>query len=551
MTIGKKIAGGFTLLISLGVLSGILSFWKASQVEEHIAVLQKTHIPLTIVQSDITKTAIEQKLAVMLFLVHGDQKFLKAFESYDAQERENFAKVRQLLAGDHDEERAEWEKLLQEVGELHQAFNSKARALIKIAKLGDSMMISQGAVALEGITDQLHDTLIKFQAKNEEEITHASTNALRESRLLRWLMVAINSAILILGIGIAAVQIVGISKPIVQSVDFAKKMAKGDLTQQQDFHRNDELGEMVTALNQMAANLRQIVKDIADHGVKVSTSSRELSGTSQQMTSGAEQMSVQANTIAVATGQLASNITKVSTNAEEMSSSIARVATAIEQMSVSLSEVAKSADQGSHIAIDADTQAKAATETMHQLKASAAKIAKVLSTINDIADQTNLLALNATIEAASAGEAGKGFAVVANEVKVLAKQTAMATEEISTQVGEMQQNTDNSVQAIERIAAVIAEMNGISQAIATAVEQQSATINEIAHSVGGASLAATEIALNVREASQGTEEIADNIREVTSALKAAAMGAKEVNANSLELSNMAVLQQNLVAKFVV
>ena len=82
------------------------------------------------------------------------------------------------------------------------------------------------------------------------------------------------------------------------------------------------------------------------------------------------------------------------------------------------------------------------------LDEAAQKIGDVVSLIDEIASQTNLLALNATIEAARAGEAGKGFAVVATEVKSLADQTAHATEEISSQVVQIQEATKNAVGAI-------------------------------------------------------------------------------------------------------
>lgn len=65
------------------------------------------------------------------------------------------------------------------------------------------------------------------------------------------------------------------------------------------------------------------------------------------------------------------------------------------------------------------------------LKEQIGRVSGVAGQINAVTKQTNLLALNATIEAARAGESGKGFAVVAGEVKILAEQTKVATEEIS------------------------------------------------------------------------------------------------------------------------
>ena len=84
----------------------------------------------------------------------------------------------------------------------------------------------------------------------------------------------------------------------------------------------------------------------------------------------------------------------------------------------------------------------------------------------------NLLALNATIEAARAGEAGRGFAVVASEVKSLAVQTAKATEDISSQVLEVQNSTGKAVDAIGRIAHRMQAIDNYTCAVAASVEQQ-------------------------------------------------------------------------------
>ena len=102
------------------------------------------------------------------------------------------------------------------------------------------------------------------------------------------------------------------------------------------------------------------------------------------------------------------------------------------------------------------------------------RIGAVSRLIAEIAGRTNLLALNATIEAARAGEAGRGFAVVASEVKLLAAQTANATEDIARQIAEIGSATGRAVGSMGEIAATIAEMDGAATAIARAVDEQAA-----------------------------------------------------------------------------
>ena len=154
----------------------------------------------------------------------------------------------------------------------------------------------------------------------------------------------------------------------------------------------------------------------------------------------------------------------------------------------------------SQIAERAVLGARRTDADVQDLPYTASRFGDVVQLINTIAGQTNLLALNATIEAARAGEAGKGFAVVASEVKDLATQTAKATDEISQQIGSVQQATQQTVQAIQEIARTITEMSQISTSIAAAMEEQGA--------------ATAEIARNVQEAARGTEAVTGSIADV-------------------------------------
>jgi methyl-accepting chemotaxis protein len=186
---------------------------------------------------------------------------------------------------------------------------------------------------------------------------------------------------------------------------------------------------------------------------------------------------------------------------------------------------------------------------MDKLGNAAKSIGKVIDVINDIADQTNLLALNATIEAASAGSAGKGFAVVANEVKELAKQTAIATSEIQKQIEDMQTNTGSSIKAIEQIAAAIEEVNQLSQTIVSAVEEQSATINEIAKNFNYVNSGTMEVADNVALSAKGLSEISSTVVNVNNTVSDTTTGIKQVNQSAEELAKLSENLKKLLSQF--
>jgi methyl-accepting chemotaxis protein len=172
-------------------------------------------------------------------------------------------------------------------------------------------------------------------------------------------------------------------------------------------------------------------------------------------------------------------------------------------LTASIQEINRQIGLASAAARDAAGEAETTNAQVEGLARAAQRIGEVVNLISDIASQTNLLALNATIEAARAGEAGRGFAVVAQEVKNLAAQTGRATEEIGTQIGDMQLQTDGTVAAIHRIAAAIVDIDATVTSVAAAMEEQGA--------------ATAEISRNVQEAARGTQAVLHTINEVTDA----------------------------------
>jgi len=176
--------------------------------------------------------------------------------------------------------------------------------------------------------------------------------------------------------------------------------------------------------SRMEARIVQFESTVRSALDSLQTSASSMQNTAQSMSATANQSSALVSAVASAAEETSVNVQTVSAGTEELSSSIA--------------EIGRQVVASAQIARKAVDEAGATDATMQGLAENAGRISVVIDLIQSIASQTNMLALNATIEAARAGEAGRGFAVVASEVKSLANQTAKATDEIRSQIANMQ-----------------------------------------------------------------------------------------------------------------
>lgn len=375
-------------------------------------------------------------------------------------------------------------------------------------------------------TETLKKPLGEMADSFESTLTQSKDDLDKGARSLNLALLVTAIAELSIGIFVAIFLSRRISRRLKRLIQMIENIAagEGDMTGRLegggDFG-NDELAEVSLLFNVFMDKLQEILRGIAAQTNQLTSASRQLLGASEQITSNSGEVAGQSSSAFQATQQVTQNLNSLSAGAGEMTSTI-------QSISANAHEAAK-------VAASAVEAAQAANATLVKLGQSSAEIGEVIKVITAIAQQTNLLALNATIEAARAGEAGKGFAVVANEVKELAKQTATATDGISSRITAIQEDSKEAVTAIVRVSTVINEINNISATIAAAVEEQSATTDEMTR--------------NVREAASGAGDISGNIEGVAQAAKETQSKAQESYKAAQGMASIATQLSQLMRQF--
>ncbi|WP_426197277.1 methyl-accepting chemotaxis protein [Massilia sp. DWR3-1-1] len=252
--------------------------------------------------------------------------------------------------------------------------------------------------------------------------------------------------------------------PLRLAIDVARAIAAGDLSSRFSTVRNDDVGQLLRALQQMNVNLTAIIGD------------------------------VHANVTSIqhGTGEIASGNMDLSKRTEAQAASLEQTAASMEEFSATVKQNASAAGEADQLAAMASTVAREGGEavqkmmaTMHDISASSGQIVEIISLIDGIAFQTNILALNAAVEAARAGEQGRGFAVVAGEVRNLAQRSAAAAREIKTLIdisgSKVKHGTDlatrasstmgNIVEAVERVTTILGDISAASREQSAGIEQ--------------------------------------------------------------------------------
>jgi len=310
--------------------------------------------------------------------------------------------------------------------------------------------------------------------------------------------------------------------PLKRVIGRAQRIAAGELGLEHEAPRTDEVGQLMQAMQQMAAGLSGVVSGLQQGIEQLAGSAQALSAVTEQTNREVGSQKEETEQVATAMQQMTATVHDVARNAEEAAQA---AQAADDKVDAGQRVVRESMQRIEQLATAADT----ASAGIDSLSAEIHTIGDVLAVIKSVAEQTNLLALNAAIEAARAGEQGRGFAVVADEVRALARRTRQSTEEIERLVASLRGNAQQSVaqirgstelvrlavadalqteSALGSIAVAVSLIQQMNQQIAAAAEQQSSVAEEISRSVTQIRGSADQAALAMQDNARSSIELA-------------------------------------------
>ena len=417
----------------------------------------------------------------------------------------------------------------------------------------------------------------------------STTSASRASIFSTGLTTLGTLAAVLAGLFVAFYTAKSITEPLTHLITVAREIGdSGDLDQNIDIHRNDEIGALATTFNNMVAylkemagvsmavaegdlcvevvprsrrdtlgnaflrmshGLQELVRTTRESASQVAAGSSQVAGAADESAKVSVQASSAIEEVTSTMHEMSINVQNVVKNTQVQASSVAETSASIDEMVTSINRVADTAKVLLDIAnrsreevVNGIATMEKATDglnrTNHAIQSSAEiinvlghradDIGKIIEVIDDLAEQTNLLALNAAIEAARAGEHGLGFAVVADEVRKLAEKSTQSTKEIADLIQSIQREARQAVENMERSTRIVEEGLTLGNDLGSALHKISNVVTEVYKFSQEIGAATSEQSVGSTQIAKATGRLTEITQEINSAVEEQASGAQAV-----------------------
>lgn len=441
------------------------------------------------------------------------------------------------------------------------------------------------AKQLEGLTNNYNDflhflenTLTTYETNAEEAIDILKSDEFKEARIdfhmeaqdvlevsngvmakdqkgahntiafVKKMLIIATVVSIILGIVISFLISRSISKAITKVSDTMEELAGGNFSVEAiEVKNKDEIGDLVTSMNQMAEHLKNTLVQVSTTGEQIDTLTGEIATSSEQSTLAADQVATISEKSATGAEHQLQSFKETATKVNEITDKVSYIANLSDDVldgSLSAKEVTTKGTQyinniDDHMN-DIHSSTIETTDIIRSLEKHSDQISSIIALITSLSEQTNLLALNAAIEAARAGEYGQGFAVVAEEVRKLAEESHESADEVVDMVHVVQEEIKRAVVSMEDENQLVKEgleqTNQTKQAFAEiedSIQMVTGQVHTVSESIDEINAYVTELATeleNVRhisedslhyaqDSSAASEEQLANSQEITSSIE--------------------------------
>ncbi len=534
LSIKSRLLFGFGIVILLaGLLAGI-SLLSIRSIEQDINLTVDDRWPKTEQANDVIGNINVVARSLRNAIILDDAQMVQA-------ELDRVNKVRKAVTEKIDKldksiQTDKGKQLMNELKTARGLYREDIEKTLQLLRDGKKKEAGQYLVTTLRKTQNGYFAAAEAVVKYQGELMEASgSDASIKAKQTQIIVLVLFLAATVFAIVVSLIVVRSITVPLSEAVEIANRLAAGDLTKSVTVKGSDEIGSLMTAVDNMVKSLRELIGKIKYATENLASGSEQLSASAEEISRGMAGQSSRSAQIATATEEMSQTVIDVAKN----TSNISRISTQTFDQAKDGEGVVK----GSVDAVQAIASTVAeSSQVMQRLGDGSKQIGNIVSVINDIADQTNLLALNAAIEAARAGEQGRGFSVVADEVRKLAERTTQATSQINTMISTIQNEVDHAGAAMS---------NATSQ-VETGVEfsrKAGGSFGNIVSSVNDLHSMAQQIASATEEMSTVSETISSDIQSIAEGSKEISAGSGQIAQASSDLARLATELQSVVRQF--